>query len=306
MARLSLTLATLFALCCLSQLVLGSALPNSPRALSAKSSWSASTSKKFCHEFTKECYKVALKGKTGHVKVVQQCERHGKKHSHSYSFGCKSDGKDVTKKVLHNIGKGTTVTTEAVSVKTASVTITSPTTTKTQIKTSTVTTIVATVPVVQISLAAAPSPLPPRKRSVDKSKFCSAFSNGCETRCSMIKSTPKHTVCHSTSLHHYSLACQCTNGKMETQHALYAAAGKQRVETISTVSTTYKTVATVKPTHTVTKNVITTVKATASSTTQVVLATMGAIEVYSKKEETDESSLGYIVSAHSVSWETIP
>lgn len=64
----------------------------------------------FCKHFVSQCYQTAVKGHTGHVKLVYACHRNGGKYSPSYAFGCKSNGKDVTQDVLNEIGGVYTVT----------------------------------------------------------------------------------------------------------------------------------------------------------------------------------------------------
>ncbi|UZJ55658.1 hypothetical protein CBS101457_004978 [Exobasidium rhododendri] len=107
-----------------------------------------------------------------------------------------------------------------------------------------------------------------RVNRLDKSSFCSAFNAGCSSQCTLAQSTAKHVICHATSSNHYSLACQCKNGKSETKHALAAAAEQEHVVTVSTVSTS-TSYATVTATSVVPSTVLTTSTATVTSTVPV-------------------------------------
>jgi hypothetical protein len=293
MVRIQLFLLALVYLCCMKS-VLSSVIS---RKVTSKTSSSPTTG--FCKAFNAECYHQALHGKTGHIQVVHECKRVGKKYSSLYDFGCKTKKKDLTAAVIKAIGSGYTVSsaveitayetdtvtdtatsissksstthkTNTVDTSSTSTTTTGvvqtntdtiPTTLTTVIPVTTTTTATSTVtstslatateytstyttysfstdavPVTVVAVHQAAS----RKRTskvLDAPEFCSAFDTGCSTECLSLKSTPKHVICQLKTVNHYSLACQCKNGKSETQHALLAVLDQEHISSVSTVTT---------------------------------------------------------------------
>jgi hypothetical protein len=62
----------------------------------------------FCKKFKAQCYRSAIKDKTEQVNIVHACQRNKSKQKKSkksplYTFGCKSDGQDITEDVLNKI-----------------------------------------------------------------------------------------------------------------------------------------------------------------------------------------------------------
>jgi hypothetical protein len=256
----------------------------------------------FCKKFISKCYDVALAGKTGNVQVVYQCQRNGGKTSKSYTFGCKADSVDKTKAVLKGLSSSDVagvITTGAVATATQAIE-----TIETVVATATVTVatdlILATAvfanevgdaTILQVGLFPTSSPSK-RSTKVDSSRFCSAFTSGCKSQCAAGKSTSKNILCKSSSVNNYSLSCQCANGKTMTQHALYAAANQvdKQVSKVAT-STVQATPAPQATTKLVTNRITSTIEVTASSTTQIVLAATGAVQLRDSND-----TIAYVVS----------
>jgi hypothetical protein len=304
MARFNLALLCILAVVCASQCIGANKikLPGPLEALLHRKhnkvpAYNSQTSK-FCRKFNTACFEISLAGRTGHVEVAHQCHRHGdKRHAKSsYSFQCKANHVDKTAAVLKKLGNtGKVKVFSSTVIKTVTTTAKPrPTPTKkvtrvdATVHTAVTTDVVATnvlfdneaVPVVQVALT--PGQIKRSHMIVDKSGFCSSFISSCTAECKRVKSTAKHTMCHSTSLNHYSLACKCANAKVETQHALYAAVADNHIKSVSTMSISTKYVTATPaavPTKYITEKVTTTISATASVTTQIILAATGAVKV---------------------------
>lgn len=243
-----------------------------------------------------------------------------------------------------NVATDTSFATESLVITTAiPVTLTS-TSTQTVITTIPVVSTVATsyvytgttlggvsrIALMRVQLSPPSSDTQKRATTIDDSQFCSAFNAGCTQECARVKSTPKHVVCKSVAPLQFALTCDCMNKKVETQHALKAAADQQNIATVSTISTSTSygtvtstinapttvlstsfatvtsvvpitkvlttsttvtstvtavststqstTVATTTPIVTQKNTATTTISVTATSTTQLVLPTIGALE----------------------------
>lgn len=147
----------------------------------------------FCPAFRNECDTLinAVNNGLQTVNSKSYCKRNGGKYSTSFTFYCKINGDDFTQQALDNVSNEDTPALQRRSQK---------------------------VPTINVVIPA--GRFADQRKREDRGSFCSSYLSACETECARVTSNPKNVVCRRNSALHYTLACKCANGKMETQHAL--------------------------------------------------------------------------------------
>ncbi|PWN34544.1 uncharacterized protein FA14DRAFT_154003 [Meira miltonrushii] len=147
----------------------------------------------FCPAFRKECDSLINAANNGlqTVKSQSYCKRNGGKYSTSFTFYCKINGDDFTQEALDKVSNEDTPALQRRSQN---------------------------VPTINVVIPA--GRFADQRKRENRGTFCSSYLSACETECARVNSNQKNVVCRRNSALHYTLACKCANGKMETQHAL--------------------------------------------------------------------------------------